>query len=125
MDVSSSKLQWQTGEGGVLDAMEEPGEGYSWDEVSIGKQMLGATRQVADTLAGKRLQGTGHGLSRGSHQCMSGRLVHDCWQCVSCTQSLCCDHPWKVVTIDLLVFFWACNVVNPTRCFSAVQTVAC
>ena len=34
----------------------EPGEGYSWDEVSIGTQMLSAIRQVADTLVAKRLQ---------------------------------------------------------------------
>ena len=38
---------------GQSDGTREPGEGCSWDEVSIGTQMLGAIRQAADTLAGK------------------------------------------------------------------------
>ena len=51
-------------------------EGNLWDEVSIGTQMLGAMRHVADTLAGNVSResiergsvGTKHGLSRESHQ---------------------------------------------------------
>ena len=53
----------------------EPGEGNSWNDVNIGTQMLGAIRQVADTLAGNVSRGSiergsvgaGHGLGRESH----------------------------------------------------------
>ena len=75
-------------DGGVLDALGNLVRAMAWDEVSIGTQMLGAMRQDADTLAGnvsrgsieRGLSGTRHGLSRESHQCMGGRLMHDCWQ---------------------------------------------
>ena len=80
----------------------EPGKGYSWDEVSIATQMLGAIRQLADTLVGKQpielgSVCAGDGLSR------------------SCTQSLCCDRALKWLSIDIFGFFVS-DVVNSTRC---------
>ena len=49
---------------------------------------------------------------------MSGRLVHVCWQ----TQSLCCDHPHKVVTMELFKAFWCCESNTLLLVKRAVQT---
>ena len=62
-------------------------EGSSWNEVSICAQMLGAMCEVADALAENifsHVSGAqwdpGEWLESWPHKCVSGRLVHFCWQ---------------------------------------------
>ena len=75
------------GDGGVLEALGNPVMAVRGTKWLTGPD-AGAMCEVTDTPAEDSWSGaqweTGKWLESWSHKCMSGRLVHNCWQ----TQSL-------------------------------------
>ena len=104
--------------GNVPGSTTEPGDGSSWDEVSIVTWMLDAMWQVAHTLNNDRWSGAlrvrKNGLSRGHTSVWADDLRTVAGNGVSARNA------WRrrEERFDLFLHLW----LNPTRCFSAVQT---